>query len=69
METLKQNLKDFEEVQNRIFKQEIASDVQNKRALQLASWKPFSNESNTWFDPYWMYGVEKFDIMIGNPPY
>ena len=61
--------KDFEEVQNRIFKQEIASDVQNKRALQLASWKPFSNESNTWFDPYWMYGVKTFDIVIGNPPY
>lgn len=61
--------KDFEEVQNKIFKQEIAGGGQNKRALQLASWNPFGNESNTWFDPYWMYGVEKFDIVIGNPPY
>ena len=68
-EEKKQLKKDFETVQNKIFKQEIAGGGQNKRALQLASWKPFGNESNTWFDPYWMYGVEKFDIVIGNPPY
>jgi len=61
--------KDFDTVQTKILKQEISGGGQNKRALQLASWKPFSNESNTWFDPYWMYGVEKFDIVIGNPPY
>jgi len=61
--------KDFDIVQTKILKQEIAGGGQNKRALQLASWKPFSNESNTWFDPYWMYGVDKFDIVIGNPPY
>lgn len=61
--------KDFDVIQTKILKQEIAGGGQNKRALQLASWKPFSNESNTWFDPYWMYGVEKFDIVIGNPPY
>jgi hypothetical protein len=61
--------KDFETVQTNILKQEITGGGQNKRALQLVSWKPFSNESNTWFDPFWMYGVEKFDIVIGNPPY
>lgn len=61
--------KDFDSVQTKILKQEIAGGGQNKRALQLASWKPFSNESNAWFDPYWMYGVDKFDIVIGNPPY
>lgn len=60
---------EFEKVQDKIYKQEIAGGGQNKRALQLASWKPFSNESNTWFDPYWMYGLEKFDIVIGNPPF
>lgn len=61
--------KEFDDIQTKILKQESTGDVQNKRALQLASWKPFGNESNTWFDPYWMYGVEKFDIVIGNPPY
>ncbi|MCX7545997.1 Eco57I restriction-modification methylase domain-containing protein [Marinicella gelatinilytica] len=61
--------KDFDDIQTKIFKQDIAGGGHNKLALQLASWKPFSNESNTWFDPYWMYGVDKFDIVIGNPPY
>lgn len=61
--------KEFDNIQAQIFKQELAGGAQNKRAMQLASWKPFSNESNEWFDPYWMYGVEKFDIVIGNPPY
>lgn len=61
--------KDFEKLQNRIFKQEIAGGGQNKRAQQLVSWKPFSNDSNIWFDPFWMYGVREFDIIIGNPPY
>jgi hypothetical protein len=41
----------------------------SKRDIQLASWKPFTNDSSTWFDPDWMFGVEKFDIVIGNPPY
>lgn len=62
--------KDFKKAQAQIFKNEIANaSGENKRALQLASWKPFGNESNNWFDPYWMFGVEKFDIVIGNPPY
>lgn len=60
---------DFDTIQTKIFNQEIDSGGHNKRALQLASWKPFSNESSSWFDPYWMYGVEKFDVVIGNPPY
>lgn len=65
----KQLKKDFDTVQTQIYKQELKGGGHNKRALQLADWKPFSNESNAWFDPYWMYGVSKFDIIIGNPPY
>lgn len=38
--------------------------------LKLAKWNPFSNNSNSWFDPEWMFGLEdKFDIVVGNPPY
>lgn len=68
--TDKQKLKtDFEKLQTQIYKNELKAGGQNKRAQQLAAWKPFSNDSSTWFDPDWMFGVEKFDIVIGNPPY
>jgi adenine-specific DNA-methyltransferase len=61
----------FEKLQTKIYKQEVlnAGGIGSKRAQQLVAWKPFSNESSTWFDPDWMFGVEKFDVVIGNPPY
>ncbi|NHM03693.1 Eco57I restriction-modification methylase domain-containing protein [Flavobacterium celericrescens] len=66
----KENLKQqFEKLQTQIYKNELKAGGQNKRAQQLAAWKPFSNESSAWFDPDWMFGVEKFDVVIGNPPY
>lgn len=38
--------------------------------LKLTTWNPFSNHSNSWFDAEWMFGLqEKFDVVIGNPPY
>lgn len=41
----------------------------NTRANQLADWDPFTHHETPWFDPNWMYGVEQFDIILGNPPY
>lgn len=61
--------KDFEKLQIQILKNELKSGGQNQRAQQLAAWKPFSNESSEWFDPKWMFGFDKFDVVIGNPPY
>lgn len=62
--------KQFEKIQQEIFKNELESGgVINKRAQQLVSWKPFTNNASTWFDSLWMFGVEKFDLIIGNPPY
>jgi len=34
-----------------------------------ATWDPFKNEKAEFFDPKWMFGIEGFDVVIGNPPY
>ncbi|MEZ4844186.1 MAG: TaqI-like C-terminal specificity domain-containing protein [Bacteroidia bacterium] len=62
---------EFKRIQNKISKQQIKSGVAdvNSRAFLISSWNPFSNEKVDWFDPSWMYGVDNFDIVIGNPPY
>ncbi|MBE7628580.1 Eco57I restriction-modification methylase domain-containing protein [Tenacibaculum piscium] len=60
----------FLKVQKKAFKKDsnLFTDV-NSRSFLITNWKPFGNESNSWFDPNWMFGVDKFDIVIGNPPY
>lgn len=60
----------FLKVQKKAFKKDsnLFTDV-NSRSFLITSWNPFKNEPSTWFDPEWMFGVVKFDIVIGNPPY
>lgn len=60
--------KHFRKVQDKINSTGNTNNL-SARESQLYHWKPFSNESSTWFDPDWMFGVEKFDVVIGNPPY
>ncbi len=37
---------------------------------ELKTYQPFSHESRaSFFDPELMFGVDKFDVVIGNPPY
>ena len=36
---------------------------------KLAAWEPFSLDPTPWFDPFWMFGIGAFDMVIGNPPY
>jgi hypothetical protein len=69
--THKNELKEkFQGLQKQIFKEQLKNNArEDSRAYLISSWKPFSNEKVDWFDPLWMYGVNDFDIVIGNPPY
>lgn len=60
----------FIKVQTKMFKNEmhLFADTES-RAYKLSSWNPFSHDKADWFDPKWMYGVDSFDVVIGNPPY
>lgn len=61
---------EFIETQQQIGQYLCQDGSENKRAIALANWKPFSDEASSWFDPTWMFGIKGgFDIVIGNPPY
>lgn len=62
--------KQFLKVQQKMFNDQLSlfSDKAS-RAYQLSTWNPFGHEKSDWFDPKWMFGIEKFDVVIGNPPY
>lgn len=48
----------------------IADGFPNETAQAILKWNPYdANTSSDWFDPEWMFGLEAFDIVIGNPPY
>lgn len=41
----------------------------DSRAYKIMSWNPFKDNTSDWFDSEWMFGVDKFNIILGNPPY
>jgi adenine-specific DNA-methyltransferase len=71
----------FEETQKKIYNQQLKNSAQkaddqnsstidlNSRAWLISNWNPFGHKKSDWFDPKWMFGVERFDVVIGNPPY
>jgi adenine-specific DNA-methyltransferase len=61
----------FKCIQDKIAIQQISSRAAdfNSRAYLISTWNPFCHDKSDWFDPKWMFGVEKFDVVIGNPPY
>ncbi len=63
---------EFADIQKRMFQETISnySKSASSRYKALSDWSPFSNESTSWFDSEWMFGIKDgFDIVIGNPPY
>lgn len=39
-------------------------------AQALADWNPYDKDTHSdWFNAKWMFNVDKFDIVIANPPY
>lgn len=58
------------EIREKIAQLFIDGGWENKSAQQIADWDPFDqNSSAEWFDPEWMFGTAKFDVVIGNPPF
>ena len=52
-------------LRSRIASSNSTSDLYN----ELSDWDPFSHKATEWFDSEWMFGLDNFDIVIGNPPY
>lgn len=62
--------KKYKQIQSTIFRDQSSLFGDNKsRAYKLSTWDPFSHKPSEWFDSNWMFGVEGFNIVIGNPPY
>lgn len=65
----KQIERDFLETRGKLIEQNINWGNKDALALQLVNWNPFTNEASEWFDPDWMFGEDRFDIVIANPPW
>jgi adenine-specific DNA-methyltransferase len=49
---------------------ELSTSKNNEIYNKLLEFNPFEDNSCSWFDAEWMFGVKNgFDIVIGNPPY
>ncbi len=48
----------------------LFAEIESEHQRQLKDYNPFNPlNSSSFYDPSLMHGVEKFDVVIGNPPY
>ena len=64
------------QTRDRQLRNKLTTELQNVRmekvnAEKIAAWDPYDqNASTDWFDAGYMFGVaDRFDVVIGNPPY
>jgi len=66
-EKLKMDFSSIQEIMNATM---ISHHNASSRYKYLLAWSPFKYIQTDWFEPDWMFGIDKgFDIVIGNPPY
>ena len=58
------------ELRMRIKQESLTMGATFESAAKLADWSPYDKDySSEWFNAKWMFNIDKFDIVIGNPPY
>ena len=68
----RQNLRNrFDSLQKKMFMKTLDEfkGQSSGRYSALSRWEPFEHKATEWFNSEWMFGVDKFDIVIANPPY
>ncbi|MCL2744143.1 MAG: N-6 DNA methylase [Planctomycetaceae bacterium] len=65
------NAEKREELRERIYllEKDLADKSESQDIMALCEWNHSETEASPYFDSRWMFGIEKFDIVIGNPPY
>ncbi len=62
--------KQDKELREKIIKKAEDMHFEVEKTAKLVSWNPYAKDvKSDWFDSKWMFNVEKFDIVIANPPY
>jgi hypothetical protein len=49
--------------------EELATESDSPHIVALCEWKHSDTSPAPYFDSRWMFSIDKFDIVIGNPPY
>lgn len=58
------------EIREKIKQEALILNLDFEQAAKLSEWSPYDKDySSDWFNAKWMFNIDKFDIVIGNPPY